>query len=143
MLNTAFLTIFDGYLNSAAARTAGMPATAVCPVIRMDSQAERPDPALVLTVDEAGDARQRQIVVAVTMRSAKPRSVTDAYLDAVRQRLRDQGAFYEHLRGVDVALRTGWHLEAITYPAPANVRREDDGTTETSVGMVLHLILPL
>jgi hypothetical protein len=143
MLDTTFTTILDGFLNSAAARTAGMPAAAVCPVLQMDSQDDRKDPCLLISVDEAGEGRSRQLTVTVTMKSQKARSITDPYLASALTRLRDQAAFYDHLATTAASLRTGYQLEAITYPAPQNVKREEDGTTESSISAVYHLTLPL
>lgn len=143
MLDTTFTTLLEGFLNSDAARTAGMPAVAICPVLKMDSQADRKDPCLLISADEAGDGRSRQLTITVTLKSQKPRSETDPYLNAALTRLRDQSTFYEYLATTTAALRTGYQLEAITYPAPQNVKREDDGTTEASISAVYHLTLPL
>lgn len=143
MLDITFTTLLDGFLNSDDARTAGMPAANVCPVLKMDSGADRPDPCLMITVDEQGDGRMRQVVATVSLQSQKPRSETDGYLNAALTRLRDQSAFYAYLAAADVALRTGYQLEAISYPAPQNVKREDNGTTEASISAVYHLTLPL
>lgn len=143
MLDTTFVTILDGYLNSTAARADGMPAVDVCPVLKMDSGADKPDPALVITADEQGEGRTRQIQCLVTLHSQSDRSTTDAYLDAALARLRNQSSFYEYYAATAVALRTGYHLDAISYPAPQNIRREDTGATESSIAITFHVTLPL
>lgn len=143
MLDTTFVTLLHGYLDSDAARTAGMPAATVCPVLKMDSGDDRPDPCLLISADEAGEGRQRQITVTVTIKSQKARSITDPYLNSALTRLRHQSDFYEYLATTSETLRTGYQLDAITYPASPNVQRAEDGTTETSIAATYHLTLPL
>jgi hypothetical protein len=142
MLDSTFVTLLDGYLNSAAARTAGMPATSVCPVLKMDSQADKPDPCLVITVEEQGEGRIRQMQCLVTLHSQLDRSTTDAYLDAALTRLRDRVAWETYLAATSIDLRTGYQIEAVSVPAAQSAKREDTGATETSIATTFYLTLP-
>ncbi len=138
-LDLTFVHIIHGYLDTAASRTAGIPAAADCALLKMDSDADDKDPRICITADEQGSARSRQITVGAVARGTAARSVTDPWLVAIGDRLADHTALFAHIATLDAALRTGWQIEHITPPATMKVQREENGPIESGVGIQIHL----
>lgn len=121
--------IVRSYLDSPASHAAGVPAL---PIRRMDDGAELVFPSLVVRADDRGGFKARTILVTLVLHTAQeqgaPADTPAQWLQAIDARLRDQAAFFDHLAALPVADRTGWRLLHHSFPSPADVQREEDGT---------------
>jgi|GEM_PF-1799111 len=138
-LDLLFVDIIHGYLDTAASRTAGVPAAADCALLKMDADADDKDPRICITAVENGEVRSRQMAIIAVCRSTKARSITDPWLAAVRARLADQAAFFEYFTTLPIAQRTGYQIEKMSPPHAGKLQRDPMGPIESGVGVIIHL----
>lgn len=138
-LDLLLVDIVHSYLDTAASRTAGVPAANVCALLKQDADTDDIDPRLCVTAVEQGEGRVRQVNVSILARGSMARSVSAPWLSAVWDRLADRTAFFVHLASLTVAQRSGWQLEEMTRPFAARIQREEGGVIESGVGLTFHL----
>lgn len=139
VLDTLFVEIVQGYLDTNDSRAAGIPATADCALLKMDSDADDQDPRIAITAVENGENRNRQISVIAVCRGTKPRSITDPWMTAVRYRLADLDAFFDYYAALPVAQRSGYQIEKVSPPHAGKLQRDPTGPIETGVGIIIYV----
>jgi pyrrolidone-carboxylate peptidase len=136
-----FVDIIHGYLDTAASRTAGIPAATDCALQKMDAEVEENDPRICITATESGENRSRQISVIAICRSTKARSITDPWMAQVRNRLADLDAFFAYYAALPIAKRTGYQIEKVSPPHAGRLQRDPMGPIETGVGLIFYLTI--
>lgn len=136
-LDLLFVDIFHGYLDTAASRTAGVPAASACALLKMDGDANEKDPRICIHVTVEGESRSKQINVSAVARGSQPRSTTGPWLAKIGDRMADEIALLAYIATLPVEKRTGWQFEALSHPMPAKVMREEGGIIESGIGVRL------
>ena len=136
-LDLLFADIFHGYLDTAASRTAGVPAAADCALLKMDQDTDERDPRLCISVTEEGTGREKTINVIAVCRGTAPRSTTGPWLQKTGERMADETALMAYIATLDEGQRTGWQIENLSPPMPAKIQREEGGIIESGIGVRL------
>lgn len=140
-LDLLFTEIFHGYLDTAASRTAGVPAAASCALLKMDAETDEKDPRICIQVTVEGDSRSKQIDVIAVARGTAARSVTGPWLAAVGDRMADEKELLAYIATLPVEKRTGWQFENLSPPMPGKIAREENGTVESGIGVRLLITI--
>lgn len=138
-LDLLFTEIIHGFLDTAASRTAGVPAANQCKLMKMDSEDTEADPRICITVEEEGTGRGRQMNVIAVARGSKARAITGPWLAKVGDRMADEKALMAYIAALPVEKRTGYQIEHISRPLPAKIVREEGGLIESGIGIRIHL----
>lgn len=141
MLDLLFSKIVRDFLDTAESHAAGVPASTDCALLRMDSGEDDVDPRICLVADEQGGNRSKQIHVVAVCRGTQLRSITDPWLDKVKDRLYNQTALCAFIAALPLDQRTGYQIERISPPGAAKVQREENGPIETGVGIIFFVTI--
>jgi len=140
-LTTQLATLIQGYLGTAAATAAGVPAW---PITRQDDGSTLIHPSIVVRADERTGSRLRLCSIIVSIHCAPEPGATTAQLaaesalTAVNALLNDEAALYDYLTSASITLRTGWALHYLAHPTPDDIRRDEQAATSA-----LHAALTL
>lgn len=137
-----FVDIFHGFLDAAESRTAGVPATSECALLKMDGDAEEKDPRICIMVEWEGTGIAKQINVIAVARGTKPRSITGPWLAKVADRMADETALLAYIATLPAEKRQGWQFEHLSPPMPAKVMREEGGSIESGIGVRMLITMP-
>lgn len=138
---TQLATLFQGYLDTAASHTAGVPAW---PIQIQDDGSTLRYPSIVIRADDRTGSRVRTCIVTATVHSAPEpdddaiQLAADAALAAINTQLQDEDAIWAHIAAAAENLRTGWTLHHITHPTPDDVKRDEAESTSA-----LHAVIQL
>lgn len=138
-LDLLFTEIIHGFLDTAASRTAGVPAAADCALLRMDGDAAEKDPRICITVEEEGTTRSRQLSIIAVARGTQPRSITGPWLAKVGDRMADEPELMAYIAALPLEKRTGYQIEKISRPMPAKIVRDEGGLIEAGIGIKIHV----
>ncbi len=139
MRDLIFTNFIHGYLDTAASRAVGIPAAAVCALLKMDADTDDLDPRICITAEEQGTNRSRQLTVTISARGTVARATTDPWLDAIALRLADHHQLALHLAAQNYSTRLGYQIEHVTPPAAVRVQRTETGPIESAVAITFHL----
>ena len=133
-LTTQLATLIQGYLSTAAATAAGVPAS---PITRQDDGTTLITPGIVVRADERTGSRLRTCIIIVSVNVAPEPAATaaqlaaDSALKAINSLLNDEAALYDYIATAAITLRTGWTLHFIAHPTPDDVKRDEQAATST------------
>jgi hypothetical protein len=123
--------IIRGYLDTDASRTAGVP---TIPVRMMDDGTDAVTPRLVVVAEMEGEGGSRTVDVHVnlhgilgTERGQTTREQASAWISEVDERCRDRAALNTYIAALSEAVRTGFQILRLTFPAPPPIDRETEG----------------
>ena len=137
-LDLLFTEIMHGYLDTAASRTAGVPAAADCALQKMDAEVDEKDPRICITVTENSErTRTRQLVVMAVARGRAPRSTTGPWLAKVGDRMADEKELMAYIATLPVEKRTGYQIEHLSRPMPGTIVRGE--AVESGIGVSILL----
>lgn len=137
-LPTQLAALLQSYLDTDDSRAVGVP---TWPIRRQDDGNALEYPSITVRADERSGNRLRVVIVQIVVHVASREGDTtqtdaaESALAAINTRLRDVDAFYAHLAGAPVELRTGWQLHHLTMFTPEDVRRDGEAINAYSTAL--------